>query len=82
MAENPIGDCCHLSVTYILAELPKLDSSELEMIFQRALELQQSRVMEPSPQLSQAIEEARAFSDEQCVPLSEAYRLVKSWNTK
>jgi hypothetical protein len=71
-----------MSVTEILAELPKLDAAELELVFERALELQQGYVLDPSPELSKAIDEADAIPDDQDIDIAEAFRIVKSWNTK
>ena len=71
-----------MSVTEILAELPKLDANELELIFERALELKRDVVYAASPELLQAIEEALAIPEEECIEVEEACRVVKSWNTK
>jgi hypothetical protein len=71
-----------MSVSEILAELPKLDPAELEIIFQRAVELQQGHALEASPELLQAIREADAISKDQDLDLEQAYLVVKSWNIK
>ena len=71
-----------MNVTEILAELPKLDAAELELVFERALELQKGPGFEASPELLKAIDEADAIPEDQDVDIEEAYRIVKSWNTK
>jgi hypothetical protein len=67
-----------MSVTEILAELPKLDATELELVFERALELQRGTAYAASPELLQAIDEALAIPEDQCVSIEEAYRVVSS----
>jgi len=71
-----------MSVNEILAELPKLDAAELQLVFQRTLELHESGVFTASPELLRAIDEADAIPEEQDVDIEEAFRIVKSWNTK
>ncbi len=71
-----------MSVADILAELPKLDPAELELVFERALELQQGTAFQASPELLQAIDEALAIPEDQYIPIEEAFRIVESWNTK
>jgi hypothetical protein len=71
-----------MSVAEILAELPKLDPTEIELILKQAVELQKSGVWEPSPELARAIEEAMAVPEEECIDIDEAFRRVNSWNSK
>ena len=71
-----------MSLTEILAELPKLEAGELSQVFERALELQRSTMFAASPELLQAIEEALAVPEDQCISIDEAYRRLDSWNTK
>jgi|GEM_PF-1520740 len=71
-----------MSVTEILAELPKLDPSELELVFERALELQQGVAFEASPELLRAIDEADSTPRDQDIDIQEALRIVKSWTTR
>lgn len=72
-----------MSATEILAELPKLNAAELESIYRRAAELHREHVVEASPELLAAIDEAdEAFAKEGGVSVEEARRIVASWNTK
>jgi len=72
-----------MSATEILEELPNLNSAELETIYRRAIELHQGRTVEATPQLLAAIDEAdESFAKEGGVGVSEARRIVASWNTK
>jgi len=71
-----------MSLAEILAELPKLDDVELESVIQRGLELRKEPAFQASPELLQAIDEALAIPEDQCVSIEEACRIVKSWNTK
>lgn len=71
-----------MSVTKILSELPKLAPAELEQVFPRALELHEKIEYEASPELLRAIEEADATPQGQDVSIEEAYRIIKSWDTK
>jgi hypothetical protein len=70
-----------MSVNEILAELPKLDAAELQLVFQRTLELHESGMFTASPELLRAIEEAERESDEHDIPIEEAYRVVESWDS-
>ena len=71
-----------MSVEEILAELPKLEPAELERVFQQALELHEKITYTASPELAKAIEEALAEPEENSIPIDEAYRMLKSWNSK
>jgi len=75
-----------MSIAEILAELPKLEAQELEAVVSRALELQQDlkpgSVFVASPELLRSIEEADAEPEDSDIDISEAERIVKSWNTK
>ena len=71
-----------MSVNDILAELPKLNAAELQLVFQRTLELHESGVLTASPELLRAIEEADAEPEIGDIDISEAERIVKSWNTE
>jgi hypothetical protein len=46
-----------VSVTEILEELSKLSPVELNLVHERILELQESHIIDPSPEFSAAIEE-------------------------
>lgn len=70
-----------MSVTEILAELPKLDPSELQLIFERTLELHEKVLFVPSPELAEAIREAEAEPEEDSIDIDEAKRIVKSWSS-
>ncbi len=62
-----------MSAAEILEELPKLSPAELEMIYVRAAEIQ----------LQSVFDEAEvAFAEKGGVSLSEAHRIIDSWNTK
>jgi hypothetical protein len=72
-----------MSVTEILAELPKLNATELESIYRRAVELHRSHTVEASPELLAAIDEAdEKFAHEGGVSVDEGRRTAASWNTK
>jgi hypothetical protein len=71
-----------MSVAEILAELPKLDPLELQLVLKQAVELQKNGLWEASPELAKAIEEAMAVPEEDCIDIEEAFRRVKSWNSK
>jgi hypothetical protein len=71
-----------MSVAEILAELPKLDPAELQLVRERILELSPDQSFEASPELLQAIDEAMAVPEDQCIPIEEAQRIIKSWNSK
>ncbi len=75
-----------MSFAEILAELPRLEAKELEAVVSRALELQQDlkpgSVFVASSELLRAIEEADAEPEDSDIDISEAERIVKSWNTK
>ena len=72
-----------MSATEILEELPKVTPAELEIIYRRAVELQQGQTIEASPDLVAAIDAAdESFAKEGGVAVSEARCIVASWNTK
>ncbi len=71
-----------MSVAEILAELPRLDPAELELVFERTLELQKDAVFTASPELLRAIKEADEASEDGDVDIAEARRIVDSWNSK
>ena len=71
-----------MSVAEILAELPRLDPAELELVFERTLELQKEAVFTASPELLRAIKEADEASEDGDVDIAEARRIVDSWNSK
>lgn len=72
-----------MSATEILAELPKLNPAELETIYRRAVELHQGQMVEASPELLAAIDEADGvFAKEGGVSVDEARRIATLWNTK
>ncbi len=71
-----------MSVTDILAELPKLDPAELQLVFERTLELHEKFFFVPSPELAEAIREAEAEPEEDSIDIDEARRIVKSWSSK
>ena len=71
-----------MSVTEILAELPKLGSSELQLVFERTLELHEKVCFVPSPELAEAIREAEAEPLEDGIDIDEAVRIVKSWSSE
>lgn len=72
-----------MSVTDILAELPKLNAAELESIYRRAVELHRERAVSASPQLLAAIDEAdEATAEEDGISIEEARGIVASWNIK
>ena len=70
-----------MSVTDILAELPKLDPAELQLVFERTMELHEKVVFEPSPELAEAIREAEAEPEEESIDIDNARRIVESWST-
>ena len=72
-----------MSTIEILEELPNLNPAELETIYRRAVALHQGRTVVATPQLLAAIDEAdESFEKEVGISLSEARRIVESWNTK
>jgi hypothetical protein len=72
-----------MSATEILEELPKLTPGELEIIYRRAVELHHGQTVEASPELLAAIDAAdESFAKEGGLGMSEARRIVASWNTK
>jgi hypothetical protein len=72
-----------MSTTQILEELPNLSPAELEIIYRRAMELHQGLTVEATPELLAAIDAAEeSFLKEGGVGMSEARRIVASWNTK
>jgi len=72
-----------MSATEILAELPKLSPAELEAISRRAMELHRGQMVEASPELLAAIDEAdEMFAQEGGVTVEEARRVAALWNTK
>ena len=75
------GSILNMSATEILDELPRLTRAELEIIYRRAMELHQGQTLEASPELLAAIDAADE-SNEGGVGVSEARRIVGSWNTK
>ena len=70
---KPHVNVLRMSAAEILEELPRLTSSELELIYARAAELQLQTVLD---------EADAAFKKEGGVSLSEARRVVDSWITK
>ena len=64
-----------MSVTEILAELPKLDPAELQLVFERTMELHEKVVFVPSPELAEAIREAEAEPVQYSVDIDEARQL-------
>jgi hypothetical protein len=71
-----------MSVTDILAELPKLDPAELQLVFERTMELHEKFIFVPSPELAEAIREAEAEPEEDSIDIDEARRIVESWSSK
>ena len=70
-----------MSVTDILAELPKLKPVELEQIVERALELQGIE-FQASPELLAAIEEAEAEPESGDISAEEVLQRIRSWTSK
>ena len=72
-----------MSATEILDELPRLSATELESVYRRAVELHRGLMVEGSPELLAAIDEAdESFAKEGGVSVDETRRIVSSWNTK
>jgi hypothetical protein len=75
-----------MTIDEILAELPTLQSDELEMVLTRALELQRAlkpgTVFVASPELLRAIEEADAEPGGKCIPIEEVDRIISSWDSR
>lgn len=72
-----------MSTTEILDELPKLNPAELETIYRRAVDLHRGQMVEASPELLAAIDEAdEVFAKEGGVSVEQARHIVTSWNTK
>jgi len=61
-----------MSIKEILAELPKLDPSEQQAVFERTLELHEKVLFVPSPELAEAIREAEAEPEEDSIDINEA----------
>jgi hypothetical protein len=70
-----------MSVSKILAELPKLDPAELQLVFERTLELHEKVLFVPSPVLAEAIREAEAEPEEDSIDIDQARRIVESWSS-
>jgi hypothetical protein len=68
-----------MTLSEIIAELPKLSPDELEAVLECALELRKDTIYEASPELLKAIEEAERETDEHDISIEEAYRVVESW---
>jgi hypothetical protein len=71
-----------MSLAEILAELPKLAPTELELVRERIQKLSPVKSFVASPELLAAIDEGLAVPEDQCIPIEEALRIVRSWNTK
>jgi len=71
-----------MSVAVIIAELPKLDPAELQLVFERTLELHEKVFFVPSPELAEAIREAEAEPEEDSIDIGEARRIVESWSSE
>jgi hypothetical protein len=71
-----------MSVADIIAELPKLDPAELQLVFERTLELHEKVLFVPSPELAEAIREAEAEPEEDGIDIGEARRIVESWSSE
>jgi hypothetical protein len=71
-----------MSLAEILAELPKLDPAELEQVLERIRNLSPEKSFVASPELLAAIDEAVAVPEDQCIPIEDALRIVRSWNTR
>jgi len=61
-----------MSIKEILAELPKLDPSEQQAVFERTLELHEKVLFVPLPELAEAIREAEAEPEEDSIDINEA----------
>ena len=70
-----------MSVAKILAELPKLDPAELQLVFERTLELHEKVLFVPSPELAAAIREAEAEPEEDSIDIDKARSIVESWSS-
>ncbi len=75
-----------MTVDEILAELPKLQADELEAVISRVLELREGleprSVFVASPELLRALEEAEAEPEDQCIPIEDVERIIRSWGQK
>jgi hypothetical protein len=72
-----------VSATEILNSLSSLNPAELEAVYRRAVELHQGQMIEATPELLAAIDEAdESFSKDNGVSVDEARRIAASWNTK
>jgi hypothetical protein len=69
-----------MSASEILIELPRLTPAELELIQERILELEEARIIEPSPGLNAAIAAGlSSLENEPTVTLDEARPKVRQW---
>jgi hypothetical protein len=71
-----------MSVAEILAELPKLTPKQLDRVLKRTAELRKLPVLVPSPELLNAIAEADAEPEENCIDIDEVHRIMESWSSK
>jgi hypothetical protein len=72
-----------MSATEILDELPNLTPSELESIYRRAMELHRGQMVDASPELLAAIDDAdEAFAKDGGVTVAQARDIVASWSTR
>jgi hypothetical protein len=71
-----------MTIAEILAELPKLDPAELQLVLERTMELHEKILFVPSPELAEAIREAEAEPEEDGIDIEEAKRIVASWSSE
>jgi hypothetical protein len=70
-----------VSAAEILQELSNLSPAELNLVHERILELEESHVIDPSPEFSAAIEEGmQSLRMEGAVSLEEARKRVTVWS--
>jgi hypothetical protein len=69
-----------VSATEILDELSKLSPVELNLVHERILELEESHVIEPSPEFSAAIEEGlQSMKTEPTLTVEEVRQEIAGW---
>ena len=69
-----------MSAAEILEELSKLSPAELNLVHGRILELEESHVIDPSPEFSAAIEEGmQSFRTEETGSFQEVWKRISDF---
>jgi hypothetical protein len=72
-----------MSAAEIIEELPRLSPDELMLVHERILELEDSYVIDPSPEFDAAIEEGlQSIKSEPALTLEEARSQLAVWRAQ